>query len=141
MYIVSLLIHIIVILVIIGIIFAFGLRIPNIWFISLLFVLANPMWICAFACFLGLIRLKKSLVITGTLSGSILIFLLINSTTAIFWYTQSLHNTAKTISLIFCWLPTANYISSIISALIYQQVISWDLIQSSNKTPLGPYGA
>jgi len=93
MYLVSVLVHAFVIFTVVGIILAFGIRIPQFGFISLLFVLANPMWICAFTCFIGMVRRKKALVVTGTLSGFVIAFLFINNLTATLWYSSSTYKT------------------------------------------------
>jgi hypothetical protein len=88
-YLVDVLIHTLVILVIIVIVYIFGLRIPELWYLSLLFVLANPMFICAFTCLGGLVIRKKGLVITGLFSAVIGVYILINSVTSSFWLVQS----------------------------------------------------
>jgi len=89
LFLISFIIHAIVILVSVGIMYAFGMRIDAIGYIAFLFCVANPLWICSIATFLGLIRRKKAITVTGVLVGIFAIFLFIQNTTASFWYSPT----------------------------------------------------
>ena len=86
MYLVDLITHTIVVGVMIAIIYAFGLRIEGILVISLLFVIANPLFIYSIVIFMGLNRRKSSNITSGTLTGMISIFLLVINLTGVLWY-------------------------------------------------------
>ena len=86
MYLVDFITHTIVVGVMIAVIYAFGLRIEGILVISLLFVIANPLFIYSVVIFIGLNRRKSSNITSGTLTGFISIFWVVINLTGALWY-------------------------------------------------------
>jgi len=86
MYFVDLITHAIAVGVVVAVIYAFGMRIEDILVISLLFIIANPLFIYAIVIFTGLNRRKTSNLAIGILTGMISIFMLIVNLTGVLWY-------------------------------------------------------
>lgn len=77
MYLVDLIVHAIAVGVIIAVIYAFGMRVQGILIFGLLFVIANPLFIYSIVVFTGLNKRKNVNVSVGTITGMIVLFLLI----------------------------------------------------------------
>lgn len=126
MYLVDFITHFIAVTVIITVIYAFGMRVEDIFVFGLLFSLANPLFIYSIVTFMGLNRRKSSNVTVGILTGMFGLFLIIVNITGTLWYNQVTYSTAKGVGTVFIWLPLANFVYSITSVLLYRQVSIWN---------------